>query len=148
MRIEKRLEELKLTLPAIGAPVGNYVPAKRAGNLLYLSGRGPTGNAAGKVGKDLSMEEAYQLARNIGLQHIAVMKQDLGDLDRVKGIVKVLGMVNAVPEFREQPKVSNGYSDLRVEVVGEAGRQARSAVGMGSLPSQIPVEVEMIALVE
>ena len=148
MRIEKRLEELKLTLPAIGAPVGNYVPAKRAGNLLYLSGRGPTGNAAGKVGKDLSMEEAYQLARNIGLQHIAVMKQELGDLDRVKGIVKVLGMVNAVPEFREQPKVINGYSDLMVEVFGEAGRHARSAVGMGSLPSQIPVEVEMIALVE
>ena len=148
MRIEKRLEELKLTLPAIGAPVGNYVPAKRAGNLLYLSGRGPTGNAAGKVGKDLSLEEAYQLARNIGLQHIAVMKQELGDLDRVKGIVKVLGMVNAVPEFREQPKVINGYSDLMVEVFGEAGRHARSAVGMGSLPSQIPVEVEMIALVE
>lgn len=148
MRIEKRLEELKLTLPPIGAPVGNYVPAKRAGNLLYLSGRGPMGNAAGKVGKDLSLEEAYQLARNIGLQHIAVMKQELGDLDRVKGIIKVLGMVNAVPEFREQPKVINGYSDLMVEVFGEAGRHARSAVGMGSLPSQIPVEVEMIALVE
>ena len=144
MRIEKRLEELKLTLPPIGAPVGNYVPAKRAGNLLYLSGRGPMGNAAGKVGKDLSLEEAYQLARNIGLQHIAVMKQELGDLDRVKGIIKVLGMVNAVPEFREQPKVINGYSDLMVEVFGEAGRHARSAVGMGSLPNQISVEIEGI----
>src|ERR1700722_10888884 len=142
MRIEQRLHELKLTLPSIGAPMGNYVPAKRAGNLLFLSGRGP-GAIAGKVGDTISLEQAYQHARTVGLQLIAVMKQELGDLDRVKGIVKVLGMVNAGPGFGDHPKVINGCSDLFVEVFGEAGRHARSAVGMGSLPSQIPVEIEV-----
>ncbi|HXP30379.1 MAG TPA: RidA family protein [Stellaceae bacterium] len=147
MLVEKRLQELKLTLPPIGAPMGNYVPAKRAGNLLFLSGRGP-GPVAGKVGDTIALEQAYQHARAVGLQLIAVMKQELGDLDRVKGIVKVLGMVNAVPGFADHPKVINGCSDLFVEVFGEAGRHARSAVGMSSLPSQIPVEIEAIALVE
>jgi enamine deaminase RidA (YjgF/YER057c/UK114 family) len=147
MKIEKRLQELNLTLPEIGAPAGNYVPAKRAGNLLYLSGRGP-GKVAGKVGDTISVDEAYKHARAAGLQLIAVMKQELGDLDRVKGIVKVLGMVNATPTFGEQPKVINGCSDLFVEVFGEAGRHARSAVGMGSLPAQIPVEIEVIVEVE
>ena len=147
MRIEQRLHELKLTLPSIGAPMGNYVPAKRAGNLLFLSGRGP-GAIAGKVGETISLEQAYQHARTVGLQLIAVMKQELGDLDRVKGIVKVLGMVNAGPGFGDHPKVINGCSDLFVEVFGEAGRHARSAVGMGSLPSEIPVEIEVIVEVE
>jgi enamine deaminase RidA (YjgF/YER057c/UK114 family) len=147
MRIEQRLHELKLTLPAIGAPMGNYVPAKRAGNLLFLSGRGP-GAVAGKVGDTISVEQAYQHARTVGLQLIAVMKQELGDLDRVTGIVKVLGMVNAGPSFGDHPKVINGCSDLFVEVFGEAGRHARSAVGMVSLPSQIPVEIEVIVQVE
>jgi enamine deaminase RidA (YjgF/YER057c/UK114 family) len=147
MKIEKRLEELKITLPPLGAPAGNYVPCRRAGNLLFLSGRGP-GAVAGKVGDTISLEQAYQHARTVGLSLIAVMKQELGDLDRVKGILKVLGMVNAAPTFGDHPKVINGCSDLLVEVFGDAGRHARSAVGMGSLPSQIPVEIELIALVE
>ncbi|HUZ73703.1 MAG TPA: RidA family protein [Stellaceae bacterium] len=148
MKIEKRLEELGITLPPLRAPMANYVPARRAGNLLFLSGQGPAGSAAGKVGDTISVEEAYQHARSVGLGLIAAMKHELGDLDHVKGIIKVLGMVNAVPSFRDQPKVINGCSDLLVEVFGEAGRHARSAVGMGSLPNQIPVEIELIALVE
>ncbi len=148
MKIEKRLEELKITLPSLGAPMGNYVPARRAGNLLFLSGRGPAGNVSGKVGEAFTLEQAYQHARTVGLGLIAAMKQELGDLDRVKGIMKVLGMVNAVPTFTDHPKVINGCSDLLVEVFGDAGRHARSAVGMGSLPNQIPVEIELIALVE
>jgi enamine deaminase RidA (YjgF/YER057c/UK114 family) len=147
MKIEKRLEELKITLPALGGPMGNYVPARRAGNLLFLSGRGP-GAIAGKVGDTISVDQAYQHARTVGLGLIAVMKQELGDLDHVKGILKVLGMVNAVPSFVDHPKVINGCSDLLVEVFGDAGRHARSAVGMGSLPNQIPVEIELIALVD
>ena len=147
MKIEKRLEELKITLPAISAPMGNYVPARRAGNLLFLSGRGP-GATAGKVGDTITVEQAYQHARIVGLSLIAVMKQELGDLDKVKGIIKVLGMVNASPSFGDHPKVINGCSDLMVEVFGDTGRHARSAVGMGSLPGQIPVEIELIALVE
>jgi enamine deaminase RidA (YjgF/YER057c/UK114 family) len=147
MRIEKRLDELKITLPPLGAPAGNYVPARRAGNLLFLSGRGP-GPVAGKVGDSITLEQAYQHARSVGLGLIAAMKHELGDLDKVKGIMKVLGMVNAVPSFTDHPKVINGCSDLLVEVFGEAGRHARSAVGMGSLPNQIPVEIELIALVE
>lgn len=148
MKIEQRLQELKITLPALGAPMGNYVPARRAGNLLFLSGRGPGGSVAGKVGDTISLEQAYQHARTVGLGLIAAMKQELGDLDKVKGIMKVLGMVNAVPTFTDHPKVINGCSDLLVEVFGDAGRHARSAVGMGSLPNQIPVEIELIALVE
>jgi enamine deaminase RidA (YjgF/YER057c/UK114 family) len=147
MRIEKRLEELKIALPPLGAPAGNYVPARRAGNLLFLSGRGP-GSVSGKVGDTITLEQAYQHARTVGLGLISVMKHELGDLDRVKGIMKVLGMVNAVPTFTDHPKVINGCSDLLVEVFGDAGRHARSAVGMGSLPNQIPVEIELIALVE
>ena len=147
MQVEKRLEELKITLPPLGGPMGNYVPARRAGNLLFLSGRGP-GAISGKVGDTISPEQAYQHARTVGLGLIAVMKQELGDLDRVKGILKVLGMVNAVPSFGDHPKVINGCSDLLVEVFGEAGRHARSAVGLGSLPNQIPVEIELVALVE
>lgn len=148
MKIEKRLEELKITLPTLGPPLGTYVPARRAGNLLFLSGRGPGGAVAGKVGDTFSLDQAYQHARTVGLGLIAVMKQELGDLDKVKGIMKVLGMVNAVPTFTDHPKVINGCSDLLVEVFGEAGRHARSAVGMGSLPNQIPVEIELVALVE
>jgi len=148
MKIEQRLQELKITLPTLSPPVANYVPCRRAGNLLFLSGRGPSGGVSGKLGEKFTVEQGYQYARDIGIQLIAVMKLELGDLDRVKGIMKVLGMVNAVPGFGDQPKVINGCSDLFVEVFGEAGRHARSAVGMGSLPSQIPVEIEAIVLVE
>jgi enamine deaminase RidA (YjgF/YER057c/UK114 family) len=143
MSIDKRLEELGITLPPVPAPAGNYVHAVRTGNLLFLAGKGP-GKVSGKVGADFSTEEGYEHARTVGLTLIAVMRAELGSLERVTRIVKVLGMVNGTPDFAEQPKVINGCSDLFVEVFGERGKHARSAVGMGSLPSQIPVEIECI----
>jgi len=143
MSHEARLEELGITLPEVGPPMGTYVHAVRTGNLLHLAGKGPR-NSTGKVGADVSVEDAYAAARDTGLTLIAVMKQELGSLDRVARVVKVFGMVNAVPDFGQQPQVINGCSDLFVEVFGEAGRHARSAVGMGSLPMQITVEIECI----
>jgi enamine deaminase RidA (YjgF/YER057c/UK114 family) len=152
MKTEQRLEELGIELPTATNPVANYVNAVRTGNLLYLAGKGPglPGRPlpTGKVGRDLTIEQAYGHARETGLSLIAVMKAELGDLDRVKRIVKVLGMVNATPEFGNQPEVINGCSDLFVEVFGDRGRHARSAVGMGSLPRGIPVEIEVIVEVE
>ena len=148
MQIEKRLQELGITLPPLTAPVATYVNAVRTGNLLFLSGKGPTEadgtQHTGKVGKHVTTTEAYQHARLTGLNLIAVMQAELGDLDKVRRIVKVLGMVNGVPEFTDQPKVINGCSDLFVEVFGEKGRHARSAVGMGSLPRNITVEIEAV----
>ena len=149
MSAEQRLKELNLDLGAVSAPVANYVNAVRTGNLLFLAGKGPRPDASGarpkgKVGREYTSEQAYQHARTVGLDLLAVMRAELGSLDRVKRVVKVLGMVNAVPEFTEHPKVINGCSDLFVEVFGEAGRHARSAVGMGSLPMGIPVEIEAI----
>lgn len=143
MTIEQRLKELDITLPPIPEPAGNYVHAVRTGNLLFLSGKGPRGSR-GTVGDAISVEQAYADAREVGLILLAVMRHELGTLDRVARVVKVLGMVNATPEFGEQPKVINGCSDLFVEVFGERGRHARSAVGMGSLPNQITVEIECI----
>ena len=143
MTIDERLVDLGIELPPVPAPAGNYVHAVRTGNLLYLSGKGP-GNVTGKVGGGISVEDAYRHARETGLILIAVMRQELGSLDRVNRIVKVLGMVNAVADFGRQPKVINGCSDLFVDVFGEKGRHARSAVGMGSLPGGIPVEIEVI----
>jgi enamine deaminase RidA (YjgF/YER057c/UK114 family) len=149
MAIEQRLRELGLTLPAVAAPLGNYVHAKRAGDLLYLSGKGPSGAVKGRLGAGMSVEEGYRHAREVGLVLIAAMRDALGgDLDRVEGIVKVLGMVNAAPDFTDHPKVVNGCSDLFVEVFGERGRHARSAVGMSSLPGGIPVEIEVIVAVK
>jgi enamine deaminase RidA (YjgF/YER057c/UK114 family) len=149
MSHEAKLAELGIELPAVPPPAGNYVHAVRTGNLLYLAGKGPIdGDARGKVGADVSTEDAYQHARQVGLTLLAVMKQELGSLDKVKQIVKVLGMVNAAPDFGQQPAVINGCSDLFVEVLGDAGRHARSAVGMGSLPNQITVEIEVIVEVE
>jgi len=152
MKTERRLKELGIELAPATSPLANYVNAVRTGNLLYLAGKGPglPGRPlpTGKVGRDLTIEEAYQHARDTGLNLIAVMKAELGDLDRVKRIVKVLGMVNATPEFGQQPEVINGCSDLFVEVFGDRGRHARSAVGMGSLPRGIPVEIEVIVEVE
>ena len=153
MSVEQRLKELGITLPAVGGALGNYVPAKRVGNLLYLSGNGPRradgSMPKGKLGAGVSVDEGYQHARQVGLVLIATMREALGgDLDRVEGIVKVLGMVNAAPEFEDHPKVVNGCSDLFVEVFGEAGRHARSAVGMSSLPAGIPVEIEVIVAVK
>lgn len=152
MSAEKRLKALGLELPDVSPPVANYVNAVRTGNLLFLAGKGPLPVAgrrpSGKIGRDYTVEQGYQFARSTGLDLLAVMRAELGSLDRVKRVVKVLGMVNAVPEFAEQPQVINGCSDLFVEVFGERGKHARSAVGMGSLPMQIPVEVECIVEVE
>jgi enamine deaminase RidA (YjgF/YER057c/UK114 family) len=151
MSAEARLAQLGLVLPQVPTPVANYVPFRLAGNLLFLSGQGPRDDAghalAGKVGAGVSVEEAYRRARLIGLQLLSTARQALGSLDRVEAVLKVLGMVNAVPEFKDHPKVINGCSDLFVEVLGDAGRHARSAVGMGSLPNQISVEIEAILAV-
>ncbi len=148
MSPEKRLKALGIDLGKVSSPVANYVNAVRTGNLLFLSGKGPRAvdgvRPSGKVGRDYTAEQAYQHARTVGLDLLAVMRAELGSLDRVKRVVKLLGMVNAVPEFADHPKVINGCSDLFVEVLGEAGRHARSAVGMGSLPMGIPVEIECI----
>ena len=144
MSAEKRLKELGLQLATVTPPVANYVNAVRTGNLLFLAGKGPASGIAGIVGKDITVEQAYGHARTTGLNLMAVMRDELGSLDRVKRVVKVLGMVNAVSGFKDQPKVINGCSDLFVEVFGEKGRHARSAVGMGSLPANIPVEIECI----
>jgi enamine deaminase RidA (YjgF/YER057c/UK114 family) len=149
MSAEKKLKELNIDLGAVSAPVANYVNAVRTGNLLYLAGKGPRPGQdgrrpKGKVGRDYTVEEAYQHARTVGLDLLAVMRQELGSLDKVKRVVKVLGMVNASPEFEDHPKVINGCSDLFVQVLGDKGKHARSAVGLGSLPMGIPVEIEVI----
>ena len=147
---EDTLKQKNITLPPPVTPVANYVPAVRVGNLLFLSGSGPDqATPRGKVGKDLTLEQGYQAARSVGLNLLATARANLGSLDKVKRIVKVLGMVNSAPGFTDQPKVINGFSDLMVEVFGEAiGKHARSAVGMAELPFNIPVEIEMILEVE
>lgn len=143
MSIENRLAELGIELPEPIGPAANYVRYQTTGNLLYISGTGPgTSHKTGKVGADVSVEEAYEAARACGLQILATARQALGSLDRVTKTVKVLGMVNGAPDFGEHPKVINGCSDLLVEVLGEAGHHTRSAVGMGSLPNRISVEIE------
>jgi enamine deaminase RidA (YjgF/YER057c/UK114 family) len=148
MDIEKKLKELGISLPAPPKPVANYVPAVRAGNLLFVSGHGPYNDGktiiSGKLGKELTVEEGYKTARNVALNCLASVKATLGDLNKVKRVVKLLGMVNCTEDFKDQPKVINGASDLLVEVFGDAGRHARSAVGMQSLPNGIPVEIEMV----
>jgi enamine deaminase RidA (YjgF/YER057c/UK114 family) len=153
MSAEARIKELGLTLPQPPKPGGNYVPGVRVGNLLYLSGHGPSRvdgmpAARGKVGRDLSIEEGYKVAREVGVNLLGTARSLLGSLDKVKRVVKVLGMVNSAEGFGDQPKVINGFSDLMVEVFGENGRHARSAVGMAELPSGIPIEIEMILEVE
>ncbi len=152
MSAEARLKGLGIVLPSLGTPVANYLPYRLAGNILYLAGQGPrdeTGKQlTGKLGKDISVEEGYRRARLVGLGLLAAMRDALGSLDRVDYIVKLLGMVNAVPEFNDSPKVINGCSDLFVEVFGDAGRHARSAVGNVMLPNQISVEIEGIVAVK
>ena len=153
MSAEARLKELKIDLGTVSAPVANYVNAVRTGTLLFLSGKGPRAGAdgkrpKGKLGREYTVEQGYQQARTVGLDLLAVMRSELGSLDRVKRVVKVLGMVNAMPDFEDPPKVINGCSDLFVEVFGERGKHARSAVGMSSLPMGIPVEIECIVEVE
>jgi enamine deaminase RidA (YjgF/YER057c/UK114 family) len=148
MKVEQRLVELGITLPQAQTPVANYVGAVQTGNLLFLSGRGPVAPdgslKTGLVGSEVTVEEAYDHARLVGLQLIATMKDALGDLDRVARVVKLLGMVNGAPGFGQQPAVINGCSDLMVAAFGERGRHARSAVGMGTLPNNITVEIEAI----
>lgn len=148
MSAEEKVKELGLDIYNPPKPVGNYVPAVRTGNLVFLSGQGPRkpdgSMISGKVGSELSVEEAYAAARLVGIGLLTALRQELGSLDKVTRIVKTLGMVNAEPDFTDHPKVVNGTSDLFVEVFGDKGRGARSAVGMGSLPFKIPVEVEMI----
>jgi enamine deaminase RidA (YjgF/YER057c/UK114 family) len=148
MSAEENLKKLGIELEPVSAPVANYVNAVRTGNLLFLSGKGPKTvdglRPQGKLGREFDVAQGYKFARSVGLDLLAVMKTELGSLDRVQRVVKVLGMVNAVPEFGDQPKVINGCSDLFVEVFGDKGRHARSAVGMGSLPAGIPVEIECI----
>ena len=144
---EARLKELNITLPAVPPPVANYVDAVRVGNLLFLAGNtaAPDWRYKGKVGKDLTVQEGYDTARQVGLIMLAKVRAALGSLDRVKRVVKVLGMVNSAEGFGDQPKVVNGFSDLMVDVFGEAiGKHARSAVGMAGLPFNNAVEVEMI----
>jgi enamine deaminase RidA (YjgF/YER057c/UK114 family) len=151
MGAESRLKELGIVLPPLPKPVANYVPYRLAGNILYLSGQGPRENGVslvGKLGADISIEEGYRRARVVGLGLLSAMRDALGSLDRVDYIIKLLGMVNAVPEFNDSPKVINGCSDLFVEVFGEAGRHARSAVGNVMLPHQISVEIEGIVAVK
>ena len=152
MSAEARLKGLGLVLPILPKPTANYLPYRLAGNLLYLSGQGPRdvdgASLTGKVGAEISIDEGYRRARLVGLGLLAAMRDALGSLDRVEFVVKLLGMVNAVPNFNDSPKVINGCSDLLVDVFGDAGRHARSAVGNVMLPNQISVEIEGIVAVK
>jgi enamine deaminase RidA (YjgF/YER057c/UK114 family) len=147
MTPEQKLAAMGLALPAVPKPAGNFVPFKINGNTLYLSGEGPRcadgSFATGKVGRDIDVEKAYEHAKLVGLGLLAAAKAAALELSRIE-VLKVLGMVNAVPDFTDQPKVIDGCSDLFVAVLGERGRHARSAVGMGSLPFQVTVEIEAV----
>ena len=146
---EERLRTLKLELPRVAPSTNTLVPAVRVGELLYVSGHGPTrpdgGAWVGKLGHDTNVEQGRAAARNVGLKILSVVRAEVGSLYRVVRLVKTLGMVNATPDFTQHPQVVNGFSDLMVEVFGDrAGKGARSAVGMASLPGGIPVEVEAV----
>ena len=148
MSIEARIQELELTLPDAPPPGGTYSPVVIIDNLAYVSGQGPVGPdgnyVTGRVGEDASEEDGIAAARTVGLTMLATIKAQLGSLDKVKRIIKVLGMVNCTADFKNHPKVINGFSDLMVEIWGENGKAARSAVGTGSLPGNITVEIEAI----
>jgi enamine deaminase RidA (YjgF/YER057c/UK114 family) len=152
MGVEAKLKEMGYRLPKTVKPVANYVPAVRTGNLVFLSGHGPVRDdgtmITGKVGGDLTLEDGYQAAQTVALTLLASLKQEIGDLGKVRRIVKLLGMVNCTPDFGDQPKVINGASDFLVELFGDRGKHARSAVGMNALPANIAVEIEMIVEVE
>ena len=147
-KIEARIEELGITLPEASAPVGNYVGAKVVGNMVYLSGNGPLGNAdsafKGKVGSDFSLKEGYAAARSTMINLLGTLKGAIGDLDRVETIVKLLGFVASAPGFGEQPYVLNGASELLIDIFGDMGKHARAALGINELPFGTPVEIEMI----
>jgi enamine deaminase RidA (YjgF/YER057c/UK114 family) len=150
--IEDRLTKLGITLPPLPKPMANYVPFTQTGNVLYVSGQGPKTKdgdfVRGHVGKDLTLEQGYQAARLVGIQLLAVINGALGSLNRVKRILKVNGFVNSAPEFGDQPAVINGCSDLFVELLGEAGRHARTSIGVSNLPQGIAVEIEAIVEVQ
>ena len=150
--VEQRLSELGIELEEPAAPIANYVNVVRTGNLLFLSGKGPRNDdgsvTVGKLGDDMTVEAGYAAARNVGITQLGVLRAELGDLNRVVRVVKVLGMVNATPDFTDHPEVVNGFSDLMVEVFGERGKHARAAVGMGSLPRGMACEIELVVEVE
>ncbi len=155
MEVEKKLTALGLTLPPIPTPIANYVPAVRSGNLVFISGHGPVtmvdGKVSyirGKVGRELTVEQGYEAAKIVTLNMLQSLKGVIGDLDKVRRIVKLLGFVNCTEDFPDQPKVINGASDLLVELYGDRGRHARSAVGMYQLPFGIAVEIEMVVEVD
>ena len=144
-KVADKLKELGLILPEVATPVANYLPFKQAGDLVYTSGNVPSDGQVGKVGAELSVEQGYQAARNVGLRLIAILNAAAGgDLDRVE-IIKVLGFVACAPGCYDSPKVVNGCSDLLVEVFGESGKHARSAVPTSALPGNLPVEIELVA---
>ncbi|HZG76941.1 MAG TPA: RidA family protein [Paenibacillus sp.] len=149
---ENKLKELGITLEAVPPAVANYVPAKQVGNVVYTSGNdcriGGVLMMTGKVGSDLTVEEGYAAARQVAINLLSVLKEHLGELDRVKQVVKMLGFVNSAPGFVHQPFVINGASDVLVEVFGEKGRHARSAISSNELPFDTPVEIELIVEVE
>ena len=149
---ETNLKEKGIVLVTPSNPVANYVNCVRVGNLLYLAGKGPqkadNTYITGKIGKDLTIEQGYEAARITAINHLSVLKNELGSLNKVKRVVKVLGMVNCAEDFKDQPKVINGYSDLMVEIFGDKGKHARSAVGMYSLPFNMAVEIEVIVEIE
>lgn len=143
---EERIHSLKLNLPEIKAPTANFVKWRQVGNTLYLAGNGP--DVYGKLGQDLSLEQGYQAARETGVEIISILKLAVGDLGKIKQFVKVHGMVNCTPDFKDHSKVMNGFSDLMVEVFGEKGKHARAAVGHNSLPNNMAVEIEVIVELE
>jgi enamine deaminase RidA (YjgF/YER057c/UK114 family) len=148
---EGRLTERGITLPPVSKPVANYLSCKRTGDLLFVGGHGPVGPdgvVRGKVGGAVSLEQGRDAARRTGLSILATVRAELGSLDRVRQVVKVLGMVNCAPGFNRTPEVIDGCSDLLVEVFGEAGRHTRSAVGMAELPFDIAVEIELVLEVD
>jgi enamine deaminase RidA (YjgF/YER057c/UK114 family) len=150
--VEERLDSLGIVLETPSPPVANYVNVVQTGNLLFLAGKGPKdesgNNIIGRLGEDMSILDGYQAARRIGIAQLSVLKSHLGDLNRVKRVVKVLGMVKCTDDFTQQPQVVNGFSDLMVEVFGENGKHARAAVGMSALPGGICAEIEMIVEIE
>ncbi len=149
---EERLAELGIELPEMPAPIANYVRTARTGNLVFLSGHGPLkpegGYVTGKVGADLTLEQGYQAARLTAIALLSSLKGEIGELDKVKRVVRVFGMVNTTPDFVDHSKVINGASDLLVEVLGDRGRHVRAAVGMVSLPIGLAVEIEMVVEIE
>ncbi len=149
---DKKLKELGIELYTPSKPIANYVKAVRVGNLLYLSGHGPAQadgtNITGKLGADMTVEQGYAAAKQTGISILSTLKAELGDLNKVKRVVKVLGMVNCTDTFTDHPKVINGFSDLMVAVFGDKGKHARSAVGMNQLPGNMATEIEIIVEIE